>query len=263
MKAIVSSTNDPLYSFFIPIAAWCWNKLGIDVVCFMPTNQGPQGGRELALLDEVIDSVGLKIDVSFFNCPEYKEATYAQCSRLYAGALDLPEDELLFTSDVDMAVFKTPPGNEDIYIYGADLVPENQFPMCYATAKTWFWNKIMGVGNKTVQECLDTLLGEIDCENMRGNYWGKDQEILYNRTHLFAHRVSRARPGTQFASCRVDRDDTNWRSYTGLDLVDAHLWRPGYTDESFANIMELLQTQYPTDNFDWLVSYRNEYIKLL
>jgi hypothetical protein len=255
MKAIISCTNDDNYLFLLPIISFCWSKLGVDIICFGPKKMSKKqffvsmntGGRFIA-----------------FDCPPNKEITYAQCSRLFAAAIDeLPEDELLITSDADMALFRLPKYIGDITIEGADLVPEKQFPMCYATAPKWLWKKIMNIGEKSVQECLDDLLGHIECENMRGNYWGKDQETLWNKAHPFAHLVNRARPETQFASNRVDRDDTNWRSYLGPDLFDAHLWRPGYTDENFANIMELLQTQYPEENFDWVRAYRNEYIKLL
>lgn len=75
--------------------------------------------------------------------------------------------------------------------------------------------------------------------------------------------IPRARPGTQFAANRVDRDDINWRAYVNDDLVDAHLWRPGYTDENFANIMELLTMKYPNEDFTWLRTYNEQYKNLL
>lgn len=265
MKAIISSTGDPKYFFFIPIATWCWNKLGVEVICFLPTNEASTGGRELRLLDEYIDRLNLKIQIAFFNCPEHKEATYAQCSRLFAAALEYPENTMLIISDVDMAVFQKPPTDFRYFnVLGYDLVPQGQFPMCYVSAREQLWRQFF-IKNRSFQKCLDDLLGDIECESFRGNYWGKDQETLYNlipHNHtLSSHQ--RARPGTQFAENRVDREDINWRSYLGPGLVDAHLWRPGYTDENFANIMELLQTQYPNDDFQWVIDYRNEYIKLL
>jgi hypothetical protein len=135
--------------------------------------------------------------------------------------------------------------------------------MCYASAEVKVWRDLMGIKGFTYQECLDNLLGDIDSETMRGDYWSKDQEELYNKTWRCANMINRAIPGTQFAENRVDRDDINWRSYCGPDLIDAHLWRPGYEENNFKNIMELLKIQYPEDNFQWLIDYRNEYIKLL
>ncbi len=266
MKAVISSTGDSKYFFFIPIATWCWNKLGIDVLCFLPTNQGPQGGRELQLLDEMIDNTGLKLTVSFFNCPEYKEATYAHCSRLYAASLEMPNDEMLIISDVDMAVFEKPPTDYRYFnVLGYDLVPPKQYPMCYVSARSELWREYFVKDCRSLQQCLDDLLGNIECDSFRGNYWGKDQETLYSEIphNSLLSTWPRAKYGTQFAKNRVDRDDANWRSYLGSDLVDAHLWRPGYTDQNFANIMELLTFQYPEENFQWLIDYRNAYIALL
>jgi len=215
-----------------------------------------------------------------FNAPEHKEATYSQCSRLYGACLDLPLDEILITSDVDMAVFKLPPYIDDntITIFGSDLVPKNQFPVCYATAKVKYWGEVMGVFDtdynpvqgdfisskiKTYQEKLDELLGGIECESFRGNYWGKDQEELYNKTWEDAALFDRARPNTQFADHRVDRDDVNWRSYVNDELIDAHLWRDGYTDQNHANIMELMRMKFPDEDFTWLENYQKQYKELL
>ncbi len=262
MKAIISSTNDPLYSFFIPITTWCWNKLGVDVILFVPANVNPP----LWLAMKEINKDNSNRNSSYgFVCPEHKSATYAQCSRLYAGGFNLPEDEILVTGDVDMIVFKLPPVDHDYFtVFGCDLVPEKQIPVCYVSATVKLWRAFFNKG-RSAQGCLDDLLGDLECDSFRGNYFSKDQEELYNRISYYAplSEYPRARPGTQFASHRVDRTDTNWRAYLGPDLMDAHLWREGYTDENFANIMELLQTQYPSDNFDWIRTYRNEYIKLL
>lgn len=283
MKAVVSTTYDDKYLFFLPIITYCWNKLGVQVVCFMPGNNIHYTEPRLSLISNTAYRQNLEWEVFNFYCPEHKEATYAQCSRLYAAALDLPEDELLVTSDIDMAVFKMPKFHKSKFtILGSDLVPENQYPICYINATVKNWREVVGIGEKytgmktsipkwpslkTYQECLDDLLAHIEAEHFRGNYWGKDQEEAHLRIRKFnqqlVNNIQRARPGTQFAMNRVDRDDINWRSYLGPDLIDAHLWRPGYTDENFANILELLQTQYTEDNFQWMIDYRNKYIKLI
>lgn len=266
MRAIVSSTHDDKYLFFLPIITWCWNKLGVDVICFMrmPATFAGKG----ILLEKVREEYSLRFSLVPFECLEHKEATYAQCSRLYAGSLGLPDDEVLISSDIDMAVFKIPEiwEPEGFVVTGFDLVPPEQYPMCYISASVKYWRMVFG--DDPVQKQLDDLLGGIECESFRGNYWGKDQEQAFKRISEYGQTGTmqfnnRARPGTQFAENRVDRDDINWRSYLGPDLMDAHLWRPGYSDENFPKILELLQTQYPEENFQWLINYRNEYIKLI
>jgi len=268
MKAIISSTEDDKYLFFIPIVAWCWKKLDVQTICFIPS--GRISALKIDLIFEVLQKVDTPVEFHVFDCAEGKEATYAQCSRLYAGALDLLDDEILVTSDADMALFKLPipeliDSSVQFNVFGSDLVPPKQIPMCYVSAKASDWKLAFSKG-RSLQQCLDELLKNIESATMKSDYWGKDQEEMFNSLYLHPIVIQdnpRARPGTQFASNRCDRDDINWRSYLGGYLVDAHLWRPGYTDENFANILELLQTQYPNDHFDWLIKYRNDYVSLL
>jgi hypothetical protein len=281
MKAILSSTFEDNYLFSLPIVIWCWNKLNVDTITFFPVPRSAESTTKWVQVAEAMRSVsdGRFInDFRYFSAPPHKEATYAQCSRLFGACLDLPEDEILITSDADMCVFNGINGflnlvvdgiqeittSNVLSILGADLTPKGQYPMCFARANVRAWRGFMEINGETYQKCLDRLLGDIEAEHFRGNYWGKDQETLFNQGKNTAKiEVARARPGTQFANNRVDRDDINWRHYVNESLVDAHLWRPGYTEENFKNILELLQMMYPMDNFDWLIEYRNNYVNLL
>jgi len=289
MKAVISSTYDDKYLYFLPIVTFLWNKLGVDVICFMPSPfDNPVTAKQvqkLALIVNAIKQENLSLSRREFSCPEHKEATYAQCSRLYGACLDLPEDEVLVTSDIDMAVFSGLIDvmgriNSDDYtknmmtVLGKDLVPEGQIPVCYTWASVKEWRKafiyIYGKGAydtegvKTYQQYLDLLLGDIETENFRGNYWSKDQEELFKIFRKTPHVESNRSNGqNQFAQNRVDRTDTNWRAYVNDDLIDAHLWRDGYTEQNHANIMELMRMKFPNDDFEWLDLYRNAYIALL
>lgn len=267
MKAVISSTADPKYSFFIPIITWAWNKLNVGVVIFLP--ESSMGNKKIQLGLNCMNYGYMENDFYYFTCPEHKEATYAQCSRLYAACLDLPEDEILITSDIDMALFQIPNYDTefgaDFSIFGADLVPKQQYPICYLTATVSKWRDSFSLHNKTYQQCLDELLGHIEAEHFRGNYWGKDQEEAYMKiaTMPFICSINRARPGTQFASKRYDRDDAYLLERLSPDTIDFHLPRPGYTQENFDIIMKVLRYHYPDENFDWLIKYHSEYIKLL
>lgn len=280
MKAIISSTYDDKYLYFIPICVWAWNKLNVDVICFMP--EFLQGGtfvtgisddlydfhvamNKLKLINKTIKEQVLRCENIPFYAPEHKEATYAQCSRLYAACLDLPEDEVLVTSDVDMCLFKVPPYSGEFTVFGYDLVPKDQFPMCYISATVKDWRKAFDLEGKTYQQKLDELVGVIECEHFRGNQWSLDQGEAYRKINLtqWIFYEPRARPNTQFATHRVDRDDFYWRDRISSELVDAHLWRPGYEPNNFNNILELLLTMYPFEDFTWLVEYTKKYNELL
>lgn len=262
MKAIISTTYSDTYLFYLPITTWLWNKIGVDVICFMPFDN--RSGNRFMLVSATLSKQQMGGTIYNFDCPENKEATYAQCSRLYAAALNLPEDEILVTSDIDMGVFKNFPSDNKLFcVFGSDLVPEKQYPMCYVTGTAKTWCNAFGLNGKSYQNCLDELLGDIDCENMRGNYWGKDQEEMYNKVSPVAILHKRAKEGTQFATNRIDRDDSYFMDRLSPDVIDYHMHRPGYTEENFEKILAVISYFYPHDDLTWIREYQQEYKKLL
>lgn len=278
MKAIISSTYDDRYLYFLPIVTWCWNKLGVDVICFMPSSKtiklapNSYGVRDYIFADNKVNLIQrttkeMNLKLYVFDAPEHKEATYAQCSRLYGACLNLREDEVLITSDVDMAVFKVPAyGGTGMGVVGIDLVPKNQIPICYIYGDVKEWRNRFEINSRTYQQCLDDLLGNIEADHFRGNYWGKDQEEAYNKilgNNGYATLIPRAREGTQFASKRYDRDDAYILDRLNPDTIDYHMNRPGYEPQNFEIILKILQYHYPNDNFDWLISYNEQYKALL
>lgn len=265
MTAIISTTYDSKYLYFLPIVTWCWNKLGVDVICFVPIEKTGSDYDKISLAMEYCNNY--KLSVYQFEAPEHKEATYAQCSRLYGACLDLPEDEILITGDIDMAMFKVPMyGGTGMGVVGLDLVPKGQIPICYIYGSVKEWRKRFEINNKTYQQCLDDLLGDIESVSMRGDYWSKDQEEAYNKilgSNNHATLTPRSNGENQFAQLRYDRDDSFILDRLNPDTIDFHMPRPGYEDKNFQIILTILQYHYPQEDFGWLVSYNEEYKKLL
>jgi hypothetical protein len=263
MKTIISTTYDDKYLFFLPIVTWAWNKLGVDVICFMPY-KNTSGSRFMLVSDTLTKNKANGV-IYNFDCSENKEATYAQCSRLFAHTVTTPEDGALIVSDVDMLVFKVPPVDPlKFTIWGADLVPKDQYPMCYIAAAHETWAASFSKYGDTLQQCLDNLLGDIDCENMRGNYWGKDQQTAFEEISKTAPLlVNRAKDGTQFATHRIDRDDAFFLERLTPDIVDYHAHRPGYTESNVEKIISVISFMYPDEDLNWIRTYANEYRKLL
>ncbi len=269
MKAIISTTYSDTYLYFLPIVSFCWQKLGVDTICFMPEMDNANERDKIELILNVKDKLKLNLQLPIFKAPKHKEATYAQCSRLFGACLDLPLDEVLVVGDVDMLNFKLPPSDANGFtIWGADLVPTNQFPMCYISATVINWARAFGTNGKNYQERLDELVGVIECEHFRGNQWSLDQDTAYKNIYPYSEAgmvnfIPRSNGENQFALHRVDRADLHYKDRLDHDIIDAHLWRDGYTEENHFKIMELLQFMYPNENFEWLNNYRNEYLKLL
>lgn len=269
MKAVLSCTDNDLYLFNLPFAIYSWLKIGIDVIVIVP-HELLSTPRFMLVRETIVFQTthdGRTVHTYNFSAPKDKEVTYAQCSRLYAAALGVASTEVLITSDADMAVFDHAfwdefDGDGWINVIGSDLVPTKQVPLCYITMPAVGWATVMQTHGKTLQQCLDGLLGHIEAENFRGNYWGKDQETAYEAITSGLYPIQwhkRASPGTQFATRRADRD--GWQ--VTPDIIDAHLPRPGYTDENFAKIVDLFATMYPDDSTHWMYRYRDQYLKLM
>lgn len=269
MTAILSTTIDDLYLFNLPFAAYSWWRIGVPSIIFWTRefDQFQHENKRVLAFRNCPPSLFYYIDA-----PERKAATYAQCARLYAAGIQsilIDPDEHLITSDADMAVFDAEwwhrlAIDDNFHIMGNDLVPPEQFPMCYIVAKARLWANAMQIFGMNPQQKLDQLLLNLKADNFRGNYWAKDQEtayrhIFYHNSHTFYH--SRAKEGTQFATRRADRE--GWPDPIPPDILDAHLPRPGYLPENFGKILALFKAMYPDDDLEWMTQYYNDYIKLL
>lgn len=274
MKAILSCTDNMIYSFFMPLAFYSWKKIGVDPICFCPETISKSMELAIETADQVAGFPGAPAFPTLNIAPD-REVTYFQCARLFGAALSLPDDEYLITSDIDMAVFGNvfkPSFETGFVIYGKDLVPPKQYPICYILAQAKHWRKAFEINTKKISTerwiCkhpkfhLEMMLGYIQCENMRGNYWAKDQEEAYNKikaskipTFLF----NRSNGRNQFATQRMDRD--GWELNTGI--IDAHLPRPGFIPENFAKIKDLFHAMYPDDDLTWMVEYHEKFLKLI
>lgn len=273
MKAVISSSHDDKYYYFIPIVVYLWKKLGVDVICFteglnfpVVTEEDEKWVRKAHLVEHYTKGSGLIFKAVL--APKNKMCTYLQCSRLYGACLDLPEDEVIITSDIDMAVFKVPPFAHlgGFTVLGADLVPDGQLPMCYATATVKDWRDAFELNGITYQQALDRLLGEDECQDYRACRWSVDQEQL--RIKIFnsngsINLLTRSNGQNQFAQNRYDRDDQFILDRLSPDTIDFHMNRPGYEEKNFEIILTILKYHYPQDDFEWLKKYTEEYNKLL
>lgn len=279
MIAILSVTPDHLYLFNLPFAMYSWHKLGVKCVVITPKVPMEDIVMKKAyfLVTNTLYELGIKYKWDTFAAPKEKEPTFAQCSRLYAAAnSEIDMQEVLVTGDSDMCVFnqtfwKDLPATQKVFhVIGNDLVPDGQLPMCYIMASAKEWRKAMKIGGRNLQQCLDDLLGHIETDNFRGNYWCKDQEEAYDKivgaarndddgAPVWFHK--RAYRGTQLASQRADRD--GWPDPIPSDILDAHLPRPGYLLQNFGKIYKLFTAMYPEDNLSWMYEYWNKYTDLI
>lgn len=263
--AIISATENDLYSYPLPIVVWSWYKIGIKSIVFVPKSSGDK----IELAKRYCDGMA---DFYTFDCEERKEATYSQTSRLFGATIGgLNDNDILICGDSDLAVFSNifeQFKDEEVRVIGADLLaPEmNQFPMCFIGMPVHKWKDIFDLHNKTLQQALDETVGQLQSISFRGDFWGYDQWYAHKKiveSGVNVLKNSRAKMPERFACYRIDRDDFYWEEKLNQPIIDAHLWRPLYTPENFNKLEKLLRYFYPLEDFSWLIDYTKKYITLL
>jgi hypothetical protein len=257
MIAVLSATEHDYYAMPLPLATFSWSKIGVPCLVFVPNGDN----KRIELAKKHCRSSWFYE----FEAEEKRIPTFSQVSRLFASAIPELNTDAFCTADSDMCVFGDYFKNKEdgrIHIVGADLTPSDQYPMCYAIMPPEKWRTIFGI-NKSYQEHIAELINPIEGLNIRGEQWCYDQWYLKKKLDESGFEVikhNRSNGQNQFAQNRADRD--GWH-FDPNNIIDAHLPRPLTDEQNFNKALELLQMKYPHDNFDWLVRYRNEYIKLL
>lgn len=266
MTVLVSSTYDDNYFFFLPIISWAWHKLDANVFFILPCDYIDADKHSLVMRNTIGDE-----GVYYFYADAEKEnALYAQCSRLYAGCLSLDEDEIALTSDIDMLPLSDywHPDKNVFTSYGRDLTDFHN-PICYLAATVKKWREVMNIEEGDIEKYLQIDLGNEPFYKSlnKEEYWVTDQQIitkrLLNRNDVI--RVDRGvAPNSHYPLGRIDRGA--WDKTIQQPLrIDAHLLRPGYTEENWSKILPLIRECFnpSQEEIEWLNNYRNEYIKLI
>jgi hypothetical protein len=254
---VLSCTDNPLYSFYLPIIVKAWRLFGFEPVICLPhetrLNKSPE-------LEQALHYTGDFIPVYIKSNTE-QQVTYIQCSRLFVAAEIGYDDDVLITSDVDML-----PLNGDYFthelggfhVFGSDLVQDNQYPICYLSATAAQWRESFQMDTQhTATDYINREIGHVKCDDMRGNYWFRDQETA--RKYIGENITSFARKlPTGKARGRLDRDQLH---LFVSGVIDCHLPRPGYEDQNYSAIKKLLNKAFPGE-FAWLDEYHKAFTTL-
>lgn len=281
MRYISINSSDPndTYSFFIPIVARAWKRLGYSPVSLLL-------GKEQLWTSNPKDAFCLQktkeeSQVFFVSGVDgYRNATVMQVCRVVASAIQsFHEDDYLLTSDVDMiplsgSYFKSQDIQKRFHIFSADAYADitkglfpPKFPMCYLGARAGLWRDIMGIRTDFDSEVAKVV-------RCSGGEWGHDE--MYCSARIMNHPVfkgdlRREHGGYSKGECqlmirtwpfghadrRADRD--GWCFDGRRDLIDAHCFRPGYKDPQA--LLALLRV-YFQDDMGFFQAYIDEYVKL-
>lgn len=252
---VLGVNENPKYLYYLPLVLWAWRKIGWEAITFV-----------VGELPKVGIIINMPMDTTHFIKPinGYKSETIAQVSRLY-GARQTPKDTLVMTSDVDMIPLSNywNPQENVITTYGRDLT-DYHYPMCYIAMNERDWYRVMDYYKTDIDHSVDLDLQQ--AVPKAKNVWCVDQDIITERLLRYGkEKITHIDRGTDkrtgYPLGRVDR--SAWR----LDhqvYIDAHLPHDILTNEkSFHNVMELLHTVWPMEDWKWFINYTKEFKKLL
>jgi len=260
MIAVLSATEHDFYAMPLPFVVQSWNAIGINCYVFIPKNRGKK-------LELAMDYCSGNTQFFDFECEDFRIPTYSQVSRLMGATIGwLKEDTVLITGDSDLCVFgdffkQLEDGN--IHVVGADLTPDEQYPMCFAAMPVKTWKKVYGL-DKGYQEHLEEIINPIQSTNLRGTSWCLDQFLLKQGLDKSGEPIifhNRSNGQNQFAQNRADRD--SWYNFNPDDIIDAHLPRPLTDEANFNKVYELFRIKYPEDDLQWMIDYQKQYKELL
>lgn len=178
LTTVLSAVNEnPAYYFFIPKQIQFWNKFGIKFIAVFVGETLPE--RLVPYKDNII---------LWKNTYNLNSAYIGQNIRLYYPALlDLPDDEMVMITDMDML-----PMNDKYYKEGLENCTSDDFVyyrhidghqiyMCYNAAHPKVWGKIFNIKTPFDIEKLLVINYNNRYNGKPGDIgWSIDQEVLYN-----------------------------------------------------------------------------------
>jgi hypothetical protein len=259
---ILSTNNNPDYSFYLPITCFVWEKFG-----FTPLSIMVGESNVYSLIDEEIKLRTSGKNVFINEITPYRSETIAQCVRLYAPAII--KDNYILTGDVDMI-----PLNSYFYrdfdkynAFGYDLTDYTQFPMCYVGMDKNGWKSLMNLEDNKMIECMlrDLQNEPKSTSNIWEEYWDTDQHILTKRIIHFGVQnfnvINRGKETNGYAYKRVDRGNWNWDK--NVEYIDAHLLRNSYEDATFQKTYELISHTLKGVDCRWMLDYQKKFKKII
>jgi hypothetical protein len=263
-KYIVLSVNSNVdYLYFTPLTIWAWRKFGWEAILFY--------NNSLPISKELEDYV-------FESCPShqvytlslngYRSDTITQISRLYSGCVAGGMPSYYMVGDIDMLPLSDYWRNDfsKPTVYGHDLTGFGHFPMCYIGMTAQDWNIVMNISdsdyNRHIKRDLDKLPQAKDPDFYK--YWFTDQDLITQRLKEYGTSkidfINRGQYANGYAKGRVDRGA--W-TLEHEQFIDAHLFQQTWqNDEKVRKTLDLLETVWPEEDFQWFRNYTAEFRKL-
>ena len=259
---VISADQNPDYLYYLPLTAWCWEKIGWHVIVFYRGE----------LINNHYTSLTLeKLNAWDLDAIEgIRNATISQVSRLYAACLSsIEDDDLIMTADADMLPLSDywNPDPSKITCYGHDLTGYGEIPICYISMVKTRWVEVMCLTKLDHNQMIkrDILASPNAKSDDFYRWWGIDQQIITERINAVNFEkdfIKRGQYSNGYAVGRVDRGA--W-TLNHKQFIDAHLFHQMYhkgREDKFEQTLDLLEKIWPDENFDWFILYTEKFRKL-
>lgn len=269
-RVVLSCTHSSTYDFFLPIAVKVWrNRIGYEPVAFLVGDRSEWGaGHRRVALEEV----GCPVEF-VERIPGIPDSNVAMSVRQHAAVISWIDPlDLLLIGDVDLIPIRREfyhqhdPHEAAIMIYHADMYWDRYWPAYGPSMTAGAWEEVMGLKKgdlmgslrRTFREGkIEDLIAANKADHHDSRLWVFDEQYASIRIRLsrFNDKLLRIRTDdTNDRLCRnrwPDRVDAS-------NYIDFHCPRPGWTDDNFGRIRDVLAQVIPRD-LPWLDNYVEAY----
>lgn len=273
-RVVLSSDRNPDYAFFAPLSCLLWKRHGYKALLFI-VGTAAEWRADPRLRASLERSREVGAEIHFIPTFDgVRTSTVAQCVRMFGAAVPLAEDDYLLTSDIDM--FPLGPwvgGNrnpeKDLQIYYANAYHEGvpHYPMCYIGATVKTWRNVVACDPGSYAFVIINALANVlkNAPKDTAGAWSYDEYVLsrlISQWTGFPDRVQLIDRTFVEGEWRLDRSMPAkiWAEVPALTgIADAHLPRPGFTDEGWAQIRPVLNLALPRELMSWCDDYREQW----
>lgn len=277
-RVVLSSDANPTYAFYVPLTVLAWREIGGYLPLVLSV--GPLPPLVVSKTAEIIRKTDI-VTVEKPDCCGVQAAT--QLVRLLAYlAPGVEADDWLLMGDVDAwplqagvfhpdALFRQA-GKEAFLMYDASTqldIPGTAtpaYPMGYIGTRASLWSTWMGVTATDLRQALEMLF--LTDPMLAGGGVNADEALITKRIKAWDGHPTRCErvPRSGFP-CRGRIDRAAWPANVRLTVhdtrepfIDAHLLRPGWTDENWPRVRALLELYLPPKRMPWVDQYRQEWL---
>ncbi len=257
--AIISTNEHPMYAWFVPLCALMWRDVaGFDLSCIFVGPVNPwfvERSREAGAL--------------IYQCETplcCSTATASQLIRLFSyAAPGIDPGDYLLSVDSDawpLARAFDPSGKRLDLIHpdACDHAETPYFPIGYLGMSAADWRGAVGIDAPSPESGLAELFHTDPRLTTGHTGWNYDETLITRRVKAQPWWPGEARILRRPGDPPVDRmDRSGWPANVVADgKIDAHLLRPGWTDENWPRLRPLLAQRLTAEHLAWADAYRHD-----